>query len=241
MKKKLKKKSKKGKAKKCSDDIYNKYGSGAGPATSTNDDFGDGSGSEAGSDSGFGSNNIDPENLASLLDSILDKERAYYMNEYGDPTKFKFDIEHININMGPRYLIPKSLDIIISKLNNLMSELININNSVIIKIQQFQDVKETYEFIIENEDDTLGNIIQSYVHNKYVRESNSIDNIYCKFIGYICPHPLKSIMIIRITLDNVEDRNMFISFMEKVCKEIIEDIVSIKTKWNKFALNNNIS
>jgi hypothetical protein len=48
-------------------------------------------------------------------------------------------------------------------------------------------------------------------------------------------------MIIRITLDNVEDRNMFISFMEKVCKEIIEDIVSIKTKWNKFALNNNIS
>jgi hypothetical protein len=72
----LKKKSKKGKAKKCSDDIYNKYGSGAGPATSTNNDFGDGSGSEAGSDSGFGSNNIDPENLASLLDSILDKESS---------------------------------------------------------------------------------------------------------------------------------------------------------------------
>ena len=72
----LKKKSKKGKAKKCSDDIYNKYGSGAGPATSTNDDFGDGSGSEAGSDSGFGSNNIDPENLASLLDNILDRESS---------------------------------------------------------------------------------------------------------------------------------------------------------------------
>mgnify|MGYP000474357990 CR=1 FL=1 len=178
---------------------------------------------------------------AKKCDNILDKERAYYKNNYGDPIKFKFDIEYINVNMGPKYLIPKSLDIITSKLNNLMQELVNIEISELVKIQQFQDVKETYEFIIENEDDTLGNIIQSYVHNKYVRESNSIDNIYCKFIGYICPHPLKSIMIIRITLDNVEDRNMFISFMEKVCKEIIEDIVSIKTKWNKFALNNNIS
>lgn len=72
----LKKKSKKGKPKKCSDDIYNKYGSGAGPATSNNGDFGAGTGSEAGSDSGFGANNIDPENLASLLDNILERESS---------------------------------------------------------------------------------------------------------------------------------------------------------------------
>lgn len=72
----LKKKSKKGKAKKCSDDIYNKFGSGAGPAASDNQDFGDGTGSEAGSDSGFGSNNIDPEKLASILDNILDREAS---------------------------------------------------------------------------------------------------------------------------------------------------------------------
>lgn len=178
---------------------------------------------------------------ANKCDNILDKERAYYKNNYGDPIKFKFDIEYININIGPMYLIPKSLDIITSKLNNLIQELANINLSEIVKIQQFQDIKETYEFIIENEDDTLGNIIQSYVHNKFVRETNSIDNIRCKYIGYICPHPLKSIMIVRVTLDNITESNMFILFMEKVCKEIIEEIVSIKTKWNKFAKINNIS
>jgi DNA-directed RNA polymerase subunit L len=178
---------------------------------------------------------------ANKCDNILDKERAYYKNNYGDPIKFKFDIEYINVNMGPKYLIPKSLDIITHKLNNLITELANIEISDVVKIQQFQDIKETYEFIIENEDDTLGNIIQSFVHNKYIREKNSINNIVCKFIGYICPHPLKSIMIIRVTLDSVTDTNMFISFMEKVCKEIIEDVISIKTKWNKFAINNNVS
>lgn len=178
---------------------------------------------------------------AKKCDNILDKERAYYKNKYGDPVKFKFDIEYINVNMGPKYLIPKSLDIIVSKLNNLIQELVNIEISELVKIQQFQDIKETYEFIIENEDDTLGNIIQSYVHNKYVREKNSIDNIHCKFIGYICPHPLKSIMIVRITLDEIYESKIFISFMEKICNEIIDEIQSIKTKWNKFSVNNNIS
>ena len=178
---------------------------------------------------------------AKKCDNILDKERAYYKNNYGDPIKFKFDIEYINVHIGPKYLIPKSLDIITHKLNNLIMELANIEISDVVKIQQFQDIKETYEFIIENEDDTLGNIIQSFVHNKYIREKNTINNIVCKFIGYICPHPLKSIMIIRVTLDSITDANMFISFMEKVCKEIIEDVISIKTKWNKFAINNNVS
>jgi DNA-directed RNA polymerase alpha subunit len=178
---------------------------------------------------------------AKKYESLLDKERAYYMNEYGDPTKFKFDIEHINVNMGPRYLIPKSLDIVINKLNNLMTELVNINTTEIVKIQQFQDIAETYEFIIDNEDDTLGNIIQSYVHDNYVRNKKTVNNMACKFIGYICPHPLKSTMIIRITLDNITDKYMFIAFMDKVCKEIVSYLVDIKTKWNKFAIDNNVS
>ena len=68
----LRKKSKKSKPKKCSDDIYNKFGSGNGPASDINFD----SGSEAGSDSGFGSKNIDPEKLTDLLENILDRERS---------------------------------------------------------------------------------------------------------------------------------------------------------------------
>lgn len=72
----IKKKSKKGKPKKCSDDIYNKFGSGNGPATSDNNDFGTGTGTEAGSDSGFGSRNVDPEYLSDLLERLLERETS---------------------------------------------------------------------------------------------------------------------------------------------------------------------
>lgn len=178
---------------------------------------------------------------ANKYESILDKERAYYKNKYGDPIKFKFDIEYININIGPKYLIPKSLDIIVDKLNLMRNELVNIENSQIIKIQQFQDIVGTYEFIIENEDDSLGNIIQSYIYNNYVREKKKLNGTECTYAGYICPHPLKKIMIIRITLDGVSDPKAFISFFETTCKDIIDEIVTIKTRWNKFAIDNNVS
>ena len=48
-------------------------------------------------------------------------------------------------------------------------------------------------------------------------------------------------MIIRITLTDITDKNMFIIFLEKICKEIINEIVDIKTKWNKFSIDNNVS
>jgi DNA-directed RNA polymerase subunit L len=123
----------------------------------------------------------------------------------------------------------------------MRTELVNIENSEVIKIQQFQDIVGTYEFIIENEDDSLGNIIQSYIYNTFVREKKKFNGIECTYAGYICPHPLKTIMIIRITLDGVSEPKSFISFFETVCKDIIDEMVTIKTRWNRFAIDNNVS
>jgi DNA-directed RNA polymerase subunit L len=172
--------------------------------------------------------------------NILDKERSYYKNKYGDPVRFKFDIESINHNIGPKYLISKSIDIIINKLENLKKEL-NSETSTKVKIQQFQEIEGTYEFIIEDEDDTLGNIIQSYVHSKYIRENSKFkDNILCTYIGYICPHPLKSLMILRISLENLSDpknSKTFALFLEENCSVIIDELTNIKNEWTKFAID----
>lgn len=173
--------------------------------------------------------------------NILDKERSYYKNKYGDPVRFKFDIESINHNIGPKYLVSKSLDIIINKLEALKKEL-NSEASTKVKIQQFQDIEGTFEFIIEDEDDTLGNIIQSYIHSNYIRENNKYkDKIACTYIGYICPHPLKSLMIIRISLENVSDpksSKIFASFLEENCSIIIDELSKIKNEWTNFAIEN---
>ena len=176
--------------------------------------------------------------------NILDKERSYYKNKYGDAVRFKFDIESINHNIGPKYLVSKSLDIIIGKLELLRRELNNEQAAATaaptkVKIQQFQDIAGTYEFIIEDEDDTLGNIIQSYIHNHFIRENNKYkDKIACTYIGYICPHPLKSLMILRISLEGVADAKIFSAFLDDNCAIIAEELSKIKNDWAKFAIDN---
>jgi DNA-directed RNA polymerase alpha subunit/DNA-directed RNA polymerase subunit L len=176
--------------------------------------------------------------------NILDKERSYYKNKYGDAVRFKFDIESINHNIGPKYLVSKSLDIIIGKLELLRRELNNEQAAAAtaatkVKIQQFQDIAGTYEFIIEDEDDTLGNIIQSHIHNHFIRENNKYkDKIACTYIGYICPHPLKSLMILRISLEGVADAKIFSAFLDDNCAIIAEELSKIKNDWAKFAIDN---
>lgn len=170
--------------------------------------------------------------------NIIDKERAYYKNKYGDPISFKFDIENININIAAKYLINKSIEIIANKLNKLRENLIKGD---VIKVVNFQDIENTFEFFIENEDDTVGNIIQSFVHTRYVRENKLFnDVIKCLYVGYICPHPLKELMIVRITLENETNKSVFVSFLDENCKMIVEELQKIKTEWNTFVSKNNI-
>lgn len=167
--------------------------------------------------------------------NLLDKERAFYKNKYGDASKFQFEIEPIN-SFHPKYLINKAIEIIIDKLNKLRNNITkeNLDNDVTITLFN----ESTYDFNINNEDDTLGNIIQSLVHNKYIREKKSaINDIYCTYVGYICPHPLKNLLKIRITLEGQNNKLLFIQFLEENCKTIIEHLMEIKSEWNKFILN----
>lgn len=174
----------------------------------------------------------DPK-IAKLKDNILDKERSFYTNSFGEPNMFKFEIEPINKHVGPKYLINKSIEIIIEKINNLILNIISED----INIEMFNTISgnlNTYEFTIDNEDDTLGNIIQSYIHDKYVRKKSGKGGEVCSYIGYICPHPLKTELLIRITLENETNKVAFVKFLETNCRKIIEELDSLKSEWNKF-------
>lgn len=162
--------------------------------------------------------------------SILDKERQYYVNKYGDPNAFHFEIEPINKYITPKYLINKAIEILIYKINNLITNIKSTEEVKLLKV-----LENTYKFIIENEDDTLGNIIQSFIHDKYVRNNDTImENISCKYCGYICPHPLKNLLEIQITLENQTDESIYKDFLQTNCLLIIDKLQDIKTEWNIF-------
>lgn len=163
---------------------------------------------------------------ADKKDNILDKERCYLKNEYGDPSTLNFQIESVN-GFSYKYLFQKALDIINEKLQNLIIKL----SAKEIEIIKVQNCDNSYEFKIMNEDDTLGNLIQSLVHNRYIR---SKEEKKCHYIGYICPHPLINELLIRFTLNDENTQNFYDFFIDN-CKDIIKIIDDIKAEWNSFA------
>ena len=163
--------------------------------------------------------------------TILDKERAYFTDECGDPNAVLFELEPINKYITPKYLINKAIEILIDKLNNLITK-IKTNEHI---INKYNDFENTYEYTINEEDDTLGNVIQAFIYNKFFRKNEKIlDNIECTYCGYICPHPLKNILNIRITLPQQNTEKIFNDFLEYNCLSLVNHLESIKTEWNIF-------
>lgn len=164
---------------------------------------------------------------ADKKDNVLDKERSYFKDEFGEPTKINFQIESINA-LSYKYLFKKALEIINEKLESLIIKLLAKE----IEINKVANCDNSFEFKILNEDDTLGNLIQSIVHNNYIRTKN---NKKCSYVGYICPHPLISELLVRFTLTS-NDENEFYDFFVYNCREIIKIINEIKEEWIKFTI-----
>ena len=168
---------------------------------------------------------MENEKEAEKKDNILDKQRSFHKNVYGDPSKINFQIESLNA-LSYKYLFKKALDVIIEKIENLNIKLTNRE----ITIEAVPNCPTSYNFQIDDEDDTLGNLIQSIIHNKYIRKNDT----NCTYVGYICPHPLINQLIVRFTLDT-DNKDEFHKFFIDNLKEIIKIIEKIKTDWISFA------
>ena len=166
---------------------------------------------------------------AKKTDNILDKERSYFKDDYGEPSKINFQIESIN-GLSYKYLFNKAIEILIEKLEDLIIKLDNKE----IEIEEVPNIPNSYNFKINDEDDTLGNLIQSILHNKYIREKSKFNELICEYVGYICPHPLIKQLIIRFTLSTT-DKKLFYNFFSQNCREIIKKINNVKDEWNTFA------
>jgi DNA-directed RNA polymerase subunit L len=134
---------------------------------------------------------------------ILDRERAYIKNDYGDPTTIIFEIESFS-SLTPKYLILKSIEILMNKLHTTIQEIYNPESEKV-KIT-LKENDEGAEFLFTNEDDTLGNFLQSLMHNHYIRDKKpTSQNRTLSYVGYFCPHPLEETMVLRITFNKDDD------------------------------------
>ncbi len=135
-------------------------------------------------------------------------DKYYLKTQIGEPLVYILDIESTG-SLEPKMIISLGLDILKQKLTYLLD---SIQNGVDTKIQVNLSEKlfTSYNFLIFDEDNTLGNLI-----NSYLQDMASID-----YAGYVIPHPNDNKLVITTSLktNNTLDANkqVFIETLQKI-------------------------
>lgn len=194
---------------------------------------------------------IQDPRIASEVSGILEKERAYYKDSRGDPTHIHFAIES-ECALTPRYLVNKAFEILIAKVRN---NLTLTPPRVVIRpvaatlmatpavagapgdANGASNANLGYEFVFANEDDTLGNLLQSIIFNETIRKESDVT-----YVGYYCPHPLDPSMVLRLCVKNMEAvgeggnaEGRVIEILKAQMQKILALLETLQAEWNDFA------
>ena len=115
---------------------------------------------------------------------INNQEKIYKKNKFDNPEFYEMHIESIGF-LNVKKILLKAL--------NILKEKIEFYEE---KIKDFTFENDFYILNLENENDTLGNLVSSYINN----ENNIL------FSGYIIEHPLYEIIKIKIKTDISHDK-----------------------------------
>ena len=133
---------------------------------------------------------------------------------------FDFVVETLGVYTNYE-LLEKSCDIIIKKLKDLET-MIETDE---IKINKSQNtIANSFDIILENEDYTIGKIIEYMLYSKYFEGIKTMT-----FCGFKKMHPHDSDSIVRVAYHEVNDK----SGIKQNLKESIEDAVEIYKKIKK--------
>jgi DNA-directed RNA polymerase subunit L len=172
---------------------------------------------------------VNPKKAAKITNP-LEKERAYERNTHGEPTGFAFQIEPINA-LSIRYIFAKAVELLIHKLEQVVIHLQEPHDSITHGI-----VDGLYEFRFQNENDTLGNLLQSLMHTYYIWDANPARAFKLGYVGYVCPHPLEPTMLLRLKLEGSSEPTPqdYIGVLKDSCERIRLQLEDVRASWLRF-------
>lgn len=159
---------------------------------------------------------LDEQELRARFNT-LEVHRFFKKNKFMEPSSFRFELE-TECGFECKQIFKMAMNVLIEKLKTFISNL-QENNKILVSQSQGM----TY-ITVDNEDHTLGNVVQSMLYNIYIRET---DDTELKYIGYYKPHPLEDNVIIKVKTDKDP-----IKLIQNGCTKIIDIIQDMIVQWN---------
>ena len=125
----------------------------------------------------------------------MEIQRVFKVNEIGEPNDFTFYIESVGIQSVPT-IVKNGIQSCIDLVKKYQEMDVSIPTNV--KIRKGNTRFVSIEFVFNNENHTLGNLLQTYLVNNHIEGSLEPHIAYA---GYKIPHPLRSEMVLTIAID----------------------------------------
>lgn len=132
--------------------------------------------------------------------STMEIKRCFLINEKGEPYSFDFTVESVGVLSVP-YIVQRACEVG----ESMCSRYVNINKGDLpeeVTVSSSNSRIIGYDFLIRNQDHTLGNLLQTWLVEKH-NEGTAEPKI--TYAGYSVPHPLRDEMVLRIGVEDGDE------------------------------------
>jgi len=162
---------------------------------------------------------------------IKESERYFHRDKDSEPYWYSFTIDSTHFH-DSKVLFMRSNQIIIEQLEILRNEFPKISTEEDTFMRISKTKENLYNINVNGYDDTMGNVLQSYISTKKITDTSIL-----QVCGYKRPHPLEEEIVIYLSLNMnneiynaSETQKVFslIQFLRNACDELIHIFQTIK-------------
>jgi len=181
---------------------------------------------------------IDDDERVKFIESLRlsEGERYFYRDKNNEANRYTFTITSVHYYSSKQLFITAN-EIMIQKLETLKQHFINLVSEGSTSIVVEPHVNENnYQFKLCGQNDTIGNVLQSHIVNKFIDDGSVVS-----FCGYKKSHPLEEYvsLFIGINPSNIvsgKSEEMKLNAIVKFIEEVIEDLFTIYREIEKEAM-----
>ena len=167
----------------------------------------------------------------------MEVQRCYMRNDKNEPYDFTFHIESVGVQSVPQIVLAglKACEQLVGKYSDADTAL-PPNMVVQVGDSRFASI----DIILQNENHTLGNLLETYVVENHIDGS---EQPKINYAGYKVPHPLRPEMFLRldtrtqkevednITVEKEEQMKRAQNVFANACRKLANEFRTLQTEW----------
>jgi DNA-directed RNA polymerase subunit L/DNA-directed RNA polymerase alpha subunit len=167
------------------------------------------------------------ERYAELLREFntMQIKRCYKVNDKGEADSFDFTVESVGILSVP-YIIERACEVG----ENMCARYVNLATGELppeISISSADSRIIGFDFLIKGHDHTLGNLLQTWLVENHIEGTAEPKITYA---GYSVPHPLRDEMVLRIGVEDGQERTARLAFAQ-AAKGCVDMFRELRSRW----------